>query len=393
MSPIVTIQRRMMQLGRVRLGEKGPKGEPKKLTTFRFTSASRVLLEAVAGKHGGTVQEWQGAPDDGYFEVTTTASSLDIVLPPVFSDVDGHPTTAYSQWFELWSGGGCQRRCDGVTETLTGKPCMCKPDARQCKTTTRVSFMLPDIPGLGVWRLDTHGEYAAIELPGTLEMLTLAASEHKFIPAVLRAEQRTKKVPGEGTRRFVVPVIDLPGVTVNQLASGDVPLALNGPVAAAPKPALPAAVAAPVEPEPFQHTDHDDGMPGWGSRPDPSAGAAAANAEPLGGSTSPAAQDGAPTPDAPAEAPTAKKITAAQKKRLNVFMGTLRDPGHITNEQLYRACGQDPQEGLDEKGELHFSPLRDSLTYEQADELIGRLTRYEQSVKSGQTFRAPVEAA
>lgn len=312
--PIVTIQRRMMQLGRVRLGEKGPKGEPKKLTTFRFTSASRVLLEAVAAKHGGTVQEWQGAPDEGYFEVTTLASSLDIVLPPVFSDADGRPTTSYSQWFESWSGGGCQRRCDGLTEMLSSKPCMCNPEARQCKTTTRVSFMLPDIPGLGVWRLDTHGEYAAIELPGTLEMLTLAASEHKFIPAVLRAEQRTKKVPGEGTRRFVVPVIDLPHVTVNQLAAGDVPLALNGPMPVAPKPELPRAVPPPPDDPRFQHSNGDD--PGWGPGPAiPSAGAAVAGGDPHG-PESQAAQDEASTSDAPAEAPV---ISEAQRRRLRAI--------------------------------------------------------------------------
>lgn len=232
----VAIQRRMMELGRVRLGEKGAKGEPKKLTTLRFTSASRPLLEAIAEKHGGTVQPWTGAPDEGYFEVTTNTDHIDIVLPPVFSDTDGTPTAPYSQFFELWSGGGCQRRCDGVTELLTGTPCKCLADvqragedARECNVTTRVSFMLPDIPGLGVWRLESHGYNAAVELPGTLETLQLAASEHTFIPAVLRAEQRTKKIPGQGTRRYVVPVIDLPNVTVQQLASGQVPQVLNAP--------------------------------------------------------------------------------------------------------------------------------------------------------------------
>lgn len=230
------IQRRMMELGRVRLGEKGKKGEPKKLSTLRFTSASQPLLEAIAAKHGGTVQEWKGAPDEGYFEVTTDTAQIDIVLPPVFSDVDGSPTAPYSQYFELWSGGGCQRRCDGVTELLAGTPCKCAGDvqkggeeARECNVTTRVAFMLPDIPGLGVWRLESHGYNAAVELPGTLEILQLAAAEHTFIPAVLRVEERSKRVPGQGTRRYVVPVIDLPNVTVQQLASGQVPQVLNAP--------------------------------------------------------------------------------------------------------------------------------------------------------------------
>src|ERR1051325_761123 len=105
MTAVIGVQRRFMQLGRVRLGEKGPKGEPKKLSTFRFTSASERLLNAVAARYGGTVSPWAAAPDDGYFQVTTEATSLDIILPPTFSEEDGSPTTSYSQWYELWSRG------------------------------------------------------------------------------------------------------------------------------------------------------------------------------------------------------------------------------------------------------------------------------------------------
>src|SRR5438552_2868737 len=99
---VVDVQRRLMELGRARMGEKGPQGEPRKLTTWRFTSASRALLEAIADRYGGTVSEWTGAPDEGYFEVTTAASEIEIVLPPVFSDRDGAPTAPYSQFYELW---------------------------------------------------------------------------------------------------------------------------------------------------------------------------------------------------------------------------------------------------------------------------------------------------
>src|SRR5258707_3286069 len=105
----VIVQRRFMELGRVRLGEKGGKGEPRKLDSFRFTSASRPLLEAVAAKYGGKVQAWTGAPDEGYYELKTTSAELDIILPPTFSANDGEPSLPWSQFYELWSGGGCQR--------------------------------------------------------------------------------------------------------------------------------------------------------------------------------------------------------------------------------------------------------------------------------------------
>lgn len=247
---VIGVQKRMMQLGRVRIGEKGAKGEPRKLDTFRFTSASPSLLEAVASAYGGKVTEWEGAPDEGYFQVTTNAKELPIVLPPVFSAADGSPTTAYSQWYEFWSGGGCQRRCDGLTEALSGQPCMCNPDDRQCDITTRVSFMLPDIPGLGVWRLDSKGWNAAVELPGTLEVLMMAAANNSFVPAVLRIEHRTKKEPGKGTRRFVVPVLDLPDVKIGDLlaAAGGQRLAVNAPQPAPERPGLPAGDGTPAEP-------------------------------------------------------------------------------------------------------------------------------------------------
>lgn len=363
MSPIVQIQRRMMQLGRVRLGEKGPKGEPKKLGTFRFTSASRALLEALAEAHGGTVSAWEGAPDEGYFQVTTAATSLDIILPPVFSDVDGSPTLPYSQWYEMWSAGGCQRRCDGITESLTGKPCMCDPDKRkagaktECQITTRVSFMLPDIPGLGVWRLDSKGWNAAVELPLTLEVLSSAAREHKFIPAVLSIQKRTSKQDGQ-TRRYVVPVIELKDATMRQLASGEVPslLAINGPTPAPPRPALPSG-----EPLPVDATFADETNPAFGSPPPLPANPTAA----------------------PAEVIVPIKPTVAQIKNLNRLVGSLRDSGKMKTAYVWKAVAfeRDVEAGdlvkqlggVDDEMVLHWTPLRESLTRQEASSLIDRL--------------------
>lgn len=353
---VIGVQRRFMQLGRVRLGEKGPKGEPKRLNSFRFTSASERLLSAVAAKYGGTVTAWTDAPDEGYFQVTTTATSLDIILPPTFSQDDGTPSTSYSQWYELWSRGGCQRRCDGVTESLSGEPCKCDPALRDagtdpsgtCGIITRVSFIIPDLPGLGVWRLDSGGWNAAVELPGTLELLAQAASEARFIPAVLSLQNRTAKREGK-THRFVVPVIELPDVTIGQLVDGTAPTyALNAPSGAPPgKPALPAAPPPPADPT-FTHDEETVGF-------------------------------GAPPPLPGADAPT---ITPAQKKKANVLVGQLRDAGHITTEQLWKGMDRDPELGRGEDGEIHWSPLRDSLNKEEASALIDRLEKFAETVAS-----------
>lgn len=367
----VHVQRRMMQLGRVRLGEKSAKGAPVKLDRFRFTSASRTLLEAVAAMHGGTVTEWDGAPDEGYFQVTTNATRLDIILPPVYSDEDGSPTVPYSQWFELWSGAGCQRRCDGITESLSAKLCLCDMekvkaggDASVCKVTTRVSFMLPDLPGLGVWRLDSHGWNAAVELPGTLEVLSAAARDSRFIPAVLSIQARTKKSPGQPTKKFVVPVIELPDVTVRQLASGEAPLALNAPIhTPAGRPELPAAPPPPADPA----FAGEGATPGFGEAP----------ALPTGPPADPHL-DPEPEPGRVAMA------TAAQKRKLNVLVGKLRDGGHLTTEQLYKRCHVEPVPGED--GELHWSTLRETLTKTFANGLIDALEKYQATLEEGSYF-------
>lgn len=202
---ILTIQRRLMEAGRVRIGEKDPeRGYPKKLTTFRLTSRDRSKIEQAAELWGGTVEPWD-SPAGPQWQVTTDASALDVVVPP--------SEMAFSQFYELWSAGGCQRRCDGVTEQLTEGPCVCDPDDRECAIHTRLSVMLRDLRGLGLWRIDTSGYYAAVELAGAVEIIAAAAGAGALLPARLRLEQRQVKRTGRDgkpqTFNFVVPVLDI----------------------------------------------------------------------------------------------------------------------------------------------------------------------------------------
>lgn len=234
--PILGLQQRIRELGRIRIGQivKSGNGKPRpeKLDKFRLTSASRELLDKVAGLYGGEVVEWTPANGGAQqWEVVTTSARLPIMVPP-------QPVT---QWYELWSGGGCQRRCDGEREMLTDKPCMCDPDPEQrdCKPTTRLNVVLRDVEGLGVWRLETHGYYAAVELPGVAELLAQAGG---YITGWLGLEQRTAKRDGK-TRHWMVPTIEV-DVTPTALMSGAAgPVAQIGPAPSA----LPAASGADAE--------------------------------------------------------------------------------------------------------------------------------------------------
>jgi hypothetical protein len=203
------LQKRLVEIGRIRLGEKGSKGEPKKISHFRLTSRSRPILEAAARIYGGTVRPWAGAPDEGQFELYTESDVLDVMVPPTIA--------AYSQFFEEWSGGTCNLRCDGRIEQISGKACD-HGDHESMRVTTRVSVILPKLPGLGVFRLETHGWNAAATLPSSLELIGAVG---RWVPAVIRLEHRSSRTRDEKgkvlTRRFVVPVIDLVAATFGDM--------------------------------------------------------------------------------------------------------------------------------------------------------------------------------
>lgn len=203
LSGILDEQRRLAEIGRIRIGHRVPTGKnktrPEKLSEFRFTSASQPLLERVAERYGGEVQPWTPEGQTGQqWEVYSTVNRVPILVPP----------KPVSQSLELWSGGGCLRRCDGLTEELTGKPCLCGADLdprdRECGLYTRLSVMLRDVAGIGRWRLESHGFNAAIELPGLAEFLAHAPG---YIPADLFLVARTSKRDGK-THHFMVPRIE-----------------------------------------------------------------------------------------------------------------------------------------------------------------------------------------
>ena len=235
-SPIV-LQRRHAEIGRIRLGEKGAKGQPVKLDRFRFTSPSADIIAAIAALYGGTPRPWDNGGKKEH-EVITDATSL-----PVFVVKGG-----LSQWMETWTGGGCIHRCDGVRNVLTDAPC--DPDEivqigrdrvnphAVAKPTTRLSVMLRDVETMGVCRMESHGWNAAAEIPAMAELAMFVGD---LVPANLHLVERRIVKDGR-TSRFVVPVLDL-AVSKQRLVElvgggAATPLAISEPAQG------PAAIAA-----------------------------------------------------------------------------------------------------------------------------------------------------
>jgi hypothetical protein len=230
---ILDIQRRGQQIGRIRIGQQVATGSgkmrPARLDTFRFTTGSRVSADAIAELYGGTVRDWEGQ-----FEVITKQNAIGVTVPPRDQVV--------SQWYEMWNKGGCLRRCDSQTETISNGPCQC-PHAEDpsdagavanaaakraamaksnppqaCKLVTRISVMIPDLPGLGVFRLDSGSYYAAVEIGDSAALMQMARDKGIFLPAMLRIEQR-KRVAGGTTTPYPVPVLEVLA-TFRDIATG-----------------------------------------------------------------------------------------------------------------------------------------------------------------------------
>lgn len=221
--PILDLQMRMRQLGEIRLGHVVPtsngKTRPAKLDKFRFTSPSKEILTEVASLYGGEVKPWtpaNGGPNE--FEVYSQATRLPVLIPP---------NDAVSQWYELYAGSKCQRRCDGVTEHKSDRPCMCNPDDRQCAMTTRVNVMLRDVPALGQWLLISKGYHAAVTLPPAAELLAQAGG---YVAGWLGVEDKTAIVK-DTVARFKVPTLDVE-ITPAALMAGNItgaPAVPSGP--------------------------------------------------------------------------------------------------------------------------------------------------------------------
>lgn len=234
--PMVDIQRRHTQVFRLRLGDRKG-GRPQKLTdAIRVTSPSEAVVRAFTDVFGGDAREWNEESSNDRWEAYLPVNSLPIMVLPGQS---------LEQWWESWKRSVCERRCDGETEQLSNQPCVCfKRDGGDhtvrlstegaCRPMTRINVVCPDVAVVGAGSLVSHGMVAAETLPQSIAIAEAALSRGLMVPAVLRV------VEHKGKRHYVVPQLEIVGVSLRTLDSGEIPAPA---LAAAPK-----AIAAPTPP-------------------------------------------------------------------------------------------------------------------------------------------------
>lgn len=214
--PTADLGFRMAEHGRIRMGIKTGKAM-KSIDTWRFTSADEEAIRHLAEIYGGTPKPWNDpkANPPNQWEVITRADKVRVFIPPA----------GLSIWYELWSGGGCQRRCDGVTvqiavgDEMRDQPCICDQKGRMvCRPHTRLNVIIPEIAFGGVWRLESHGWTAAQELPAMEAVLMqLQASSQAIVEALLCNEAAQS---AGGRKKYQVPRIKMTQ-TPQQMLTGE----------------------------------------------------------------------------------------------------------------------------------------------------------------------------
>jgi hypothetical protein len=219
-SRLRNIQARAAEHGRLRTGYTQG-NRPMRSSTWVITSHSEEHVRTAAKLWGGEPEQWSPLNSTiNQWRVITKASSIEALITP------GDPLNQYN---EMWSKGGCQRRCDGETELLSRQSCLCarqfgedwhqQPKGRVCSTTSRLNVMLPDLSGMGMWRAETHSFYAAQEWGGMVDMVLAGTDGRGFVPVTLRIEPRQRVADGQ-TKKFPVVVVELRGVTPRQALAG-----------------------------------------------------------------------------------------------------------------------------------------------------------------------------
>ena len=199
MSPIKGISeiRRMPRLGKIRLGIKKISDR----TQNPYPVATDYFV----------------APDEIKEYVGEKPKRLNIMFPVE------DPREFTSQWLRCYSfsqglvckGDGmmCRRKVDIDTGAIADHTTVewewhdgltCDPDTcpeysgekPQCRRVMNLLFLMPDVPGFGVWQLDTSSFYSIVNINSCLDLIKRLCGRISFIPLSLSLEPQIVEPPG-----------------------------------------------------------------------------------------------------------------------------------------------------------------------------------------------------
>jgi hypothetical protein len=241
--PVDSLARRIPIVAKLKSGAKTANGAPKSIDKWRATTSSRPWAENFANRYGGEVKAFTAGNSPHQWEVFSDAAEVSIAL------LD----EGYSIAYELWSAGGCQRRCDGVTASVlstTGpdnveyvdSPCICdRKGVLECSLKSRLTFVMPDLPFAGGCVYETSSKNFAEESQGMLALIQQMQARG-VTRGVLRLEQRKSS----GGRRYTIAVVGV-SESLDGIASGRASVGSIGTAPERPELSSPASSPGLVE--------------------------------------------------------------------------------------------------------------------------------------------------
>lgn len=179
--------RRLPRLGKIRLGVKEESlrtGNPYPRAVDYF-----VCPEPVQAVYG---------PQPRELHVMFPVDDVEVVFP---------------QWYMCYGqASGLKCKGDGGTAWRIGEggelveveccPEECEDYQRQhCRRLGRLQFMLPKVPGVGVWQIDTTSFHSIVQINSGLELIRAVAGRIALVPLVLYLEPR--EVQPNGKKKVV----------------------------------------------------------------------------------------------------------------------------------------------------------------------------------------------
>ncbi len=195
MCPIKEVSdiRRMPRLGKIRLG---------------------IKVEPVGKNPYPRATDYFVVPDEIKDHVGTMPKKLNIMFP---TEKAGEFAQQWLRCYSFTQGLICKgdgstaiRKIDvetgdiarHTTQEWVFKDWGCDPDTceqyleKQCRRVMNLLFLIPDVPGLGVWQLDTTSFYSIVNVNSCVDLIRRLCGRISFIPLTLSLEPQIVEPPG-----------------------------------------------------------------------------------------------------------------------------------------------------------------------------------------------------
>jgi hypothetical protein len=209
---------RLPRLGKIHLGTKHPeKGYPMKADHFIFPKdhSSYDLLVKTFGEEPKELRVLIPVEDEEQW-ATQYYKAYNITRGLVCK---GDGETAMRQ-VDVKTGDLPGK--DTATVTMKEMPCAGRkcPDymAKKCKETMNLRFVLPEIPGLGVWQIDTGSINSILNINSSGRLIKRTFGRVSMIPLILSFKPAKAKNPQDGKQQTIYVLNLETTITLAQLA-------------------------------------------------------------------------------------------------------------------------------------------------------------------------------